>query len=83
MHGPLRWAPLRLLRIRASGTGLVGLELARARHRRVRNKHRIHVADPHQRAVDALGGLNLVPEFSLVAVDGLLVRRRAWSRLGR
>jgi hypothetical protein len=49
----------------------------------VRNKHRIHVADPHQRAVDVLGGLNLVAEFSLVAVDGLLVRRRAWSRLGR
>jgi hypothetical protein len=35
------------------------------------------------RAVDVLGGLNLTAEFSLVAVDGLLVASRARSRLAR
>jgi hypothetical protein len=42
----------------------------------VGNKHRIHVGGPHKRAVDVLGGLNLAADFSLVAVDGLLVRSR-------
>ncbi len=35
------------------------------------------------RVVDVLGGLNLAAEFSLVAVDALLVGSRARSLLGR
>jgi hypothetical protein len=49
----------------------------------VRNKRRIHVGGPHHARVDVLAGLHLAAEFSLVAVNGLLVRSRAWSLLAR